>query len=76
VEVGPGAADVLSLLSTAVRLWTEGHDIAWERIGQAPLSRRVPVPGYAYQRRSLAIDPPAPAVSPAGDRVDLMAGSA
>ena len=76
VEAGPAGADITSLLTAAARLWTEGHDIAWERIGQAPLSRRVPMPGYAYQRTRLPIDPPTPAASWAGDPVDLVAGPA
>ena len=76
VEAGPAGADITSLLTAAARLWTEGHDIAWEQIGQAPLSRRVPMPGYPYQRTRLPIDPPTPAASWAGDPVDLVAGPA
>jgi acyl transferase domain-containing protein len=76
VEVGPAGADVTSLLTTAARLWTEGHDIAWERLGQAPLSRRVPLPGYAYQRTRLTIDAPAGTTSWAGDTLDMVAGPA
>ncbi|TMM39801.1 MAG: type I polyketide synthase [Actinobacteria bacterium] len=45
--------DTRSFLSAAAQLWTEGHPIAWERIGQAPPRQRVPVPGYAYQRTRL-----------------------
>ena len=44
VEVRP--ASTAALLTTAARLWTEGHDIGWEALGQRPLRRRVPIPGH------------------------------
>jgi len=39
-------AGTVALLTTAARLWTEGHPIAWEELGQEPPLRRVDVPGY------------------------------
>jgi phthiocerol/phenolphthiocerol synthesis type-I polyketide synthase E len=58
---GDDAADMVSLLSAAARLWTEGHDIAWEQVGQPPLRHRTPLPGYPYQRERFWIEPPAAA---------------
>ena len=46
VTAGPGPElTVTALLATAARLWIEGHDIAWEALGQAPVRHRVPLPG-------------------------------
>jgi acyl transferase domain-containing protein/acyl carrier protein len=56
---GDDAADTVSLLTAAAHLWTEGHDIAWERVGQSPLRHRLHMPGYPYQRKRFWIDPPA-----------------
>jgi surfactin synthase thioesterase subunit len=39
---------VTSLLTTAARLWTDGHPIAWESLGQPPLRHRVPMPAPAF----------------------------
>ncbi|MFB9924377.1 SDR family NAD(P)-dependent oxidoreductase [Amycolatopsis halotolerans] len=58
VLIGPGAASVrvLPVLSdnglndALARLWVHGQDIDWR--SRAPrTSRRIPVPGYPYQRR-------------------------
>ncbi len=56
-----GSADAVSMLTAAARLWTAGTDLSWEALGQAPLRRRVPLPGYAYQRERYWVDAPAPA---------------
>ena len=75
---GDDAADTVSLLSAAAHLWTEGHDIEWEQVGQSPLRHRVPLPGYPYQRKRFWIEPP-PATrdGAAGpDRMSATAGSA
>lgn len=56
---GGDAADTVSLLNAAACLWTEGHDIVWERVGQPPLRQRIPLPGYPYQRDRFWIEPPA-----------------
>jgi surfactin synthase thioesterase subunit len=37
-------ASTEALLDAAARLWTEGHDITWETIGQPPPRHRVPMP--------------------------------
>jgi acyl transferase domain-containing protein/surfactin synthase thioesterase subunit len=44
VPVAP--AGTRALLETAARLWTAGHDIAWEVVGQEPLRHRVALPPY------------------------------
>ena len=71
---GDDAADTVSLLSAAAHLWTEGHDIVWEQVGQPPLRHRIPLPGYPYQRERFWIDPPAAARD--GAAATLGAGSA
>lgn len=58
-RAGAGADDVASVLTAAAHLWTAGHGLEWERLGQEPLRHRVPVPGYPYQRKRYWIDPPA-----------------
>lgn len=67
---GDAAADTVSLLSAAACVWTEGHDIAWERVGQPPLRRRIPLPGYPYQRERFWIEPPAVAARQAAAAAD------
>jgi surfactin synthase thioesterase subunit len=57
----PTGGDVVSLLTAAARLWTEGHEIGWEQLGQPPLRRRVPLPAYPYQ--DAPIEGPACAVA-------------
>jgi acyl transferase domain-containing protein/NADP-dependent 3-hydroxy acid dehydrogenase YdfG/acyl carrier protein len=61
---GGDDTDLVSLLTAATHLWTAGHDIGWETLGQPPLRHRIPVPGYPYQRERYWIDPPAPASQP------------
>ncbi len=39
-------AGTVALLTTAAQLWTEGHGIAWEQLGQEPLRHRVALPTY------------------------------
>ena len=75
---GDDAADTVSLLNAAACLWTEGHDIAWERAGQPPLRQRIPLPGYPYQRERFWIEPPAvtggSAARPGGEDMPAPAG--
>ena len=63
VEVGADGTEA-ALLDGAAQLWTEGHDVDWELLGQPPLRRRVPLPN---------VHPPVPAApatgSGAGHRV-------
>jgi surfactin synthase thioesterase subunit len=53
LEPGPGGppADV-AVLATFARLWTHGHDIRWDALGQPVLRRRVALPAYPYGRES------------------------
>jgi acyl transferase domain-containing protein len=48
----PGAErdDYRDALSAAAALWVEGHDLDWPAVRQHEPVRRLPVPGYQYQR--------------------------
>jgi acyl transferase domain-containing protein/acyl carrier protein len=63
-RAGEDRADLESMLNAAAHLWVAGHDVAWERLGQAPLRHRSPVPGYPYQRERHWVDRPAPTARP------------
>ncbi|WP_082159450.1 type I polyketide synthase [Micromonospora sp. HK10] len=56
------------LLDATARVWAEGHDLDWacadEDLGEV---RRVPLPGYPYQRRRHWVDPIAQRVPTAGE---------
>ncbi|MER7169890.1 type I polyketide synthase [Streptomyces mesophilus] len=58
--------DMASVLTAAAHLWTAGGDVSWEAVGQAPLRRRIPLPGYPYQRKRYWVDAPQAAPAPAG----------
>jgi amino acid adenylation domain-containing protein len=47
-----------TLLLAAGKLWTHGAAMDWSAIAVAP-GRRVPLPGYAFERKRYWIDPPA-----------------
>ncbi|MGW4393659.1 SDR family NAD(P)-dependent oxidoreductase [Amycolatopsis nivea] len=64
---GEPAEDVRSALAALGTLWTEGHDVDWAALGDGT-ARRLPMPGYRYQRSRHWIDPPA-AASPSGEAV-------
>ena len=68
---GDGAADIEAMLSAGTYLWTGGHDLDWEMLGQEPLRHRVPVPGYPYQRKRYWIDPPLPRTAAAPVTLDV-----
>jgi acyl transferase domain-containing protein len=51
------------MLEAAGRLWTVGASVDWTALGQHEPRTRLPLPGYAYQRRRYWID--APQVFPA-----------
>ncbi|WP_431873285.1 SDR family NAD(P)-dependent oxidoreductase [Amycolatopsis sacchari] len=53
--------DLRSALTALGTLWTEGHAVDWTAVADAPL-RRVPVPGYQYQRSRHWITPEKPPV--------------
>jgi phthiocerol/phenolphthiocerol synthesis type-I polyketide synthase E len=46
----PGGDDHRSVLAAAAALWTEGHDLNWAAVRQHEQVRRLPLPGYPYQR--------------------------
>lgn len=38
-------------LRAAARVWADGHDLDWQAVRGGEATRRVPLPGYQYQRR-------------------------
>jgi surfactin synthase thioesterase subunit len=52
----------VALLTAAARLWTEGHDLAWEHLGQPSLRHRVPLPGYPHRSTAGSTTGPATVV--------------
>lgn len=63
----PGAgpdADLRSALTALGALWTEGHDIDWSALDDSAPPRRVPVPGYRYQRERHWLSPEADSQEP------------
>lgn len=67
------------LLAVTARAWAEGHDVDWSAEDEDQgAARRVPVPGYPYQRRrhwvepsvqpvAAAVGPPTPTNQPAAE---------
>ena len=49
-EAGNDARDLRALLSAAATVWAEGHTLDWLAVRGGRSTRRVPVPGYQYQR--------------------------
>ncbi|MFE3762123.1 SDR family NAD(P)-dependent oxidoreductase [Streptomyces sp. NPDC059104] len=45
-----GEDDLVTALTALAKLWVEGQDVDWAAVDQDTPLRRVPVPGYAYQR--------------------------
>ncbi|WP_117214018.1 type I polyketide synthase [Allorhizocola rhizosphaerae] len=45
------------LLETAGRLWVAGHEPDWARLHDGERRRRVPLPGYPFQRMRFHVDP-------------------
>lgn len=61
--------DLAAMTATVGRLWTQGVDIDWTAYHRGPPRRRIPLPGYPFERRShwlppLRRDIPAPASPP------------
>ncbi|HSM06623.1 MAG TPA: amino acid adenylation domain-containing protein [Longimicrobiales bacterium] len=70
-------ADDAALLGAVARLWVAGGEVDWARIrGEAPF-RRVPLPGYAFERRPFLIEPGRTAGTPRAPepRLDVAPGS-
>lgn len=57
--------DLAGLLAVVARLWVDGHDVEWPEPDDAGPVRRVPLPGYPYQRRRHWVDAPALTTPPA-----------
>lgn len=53
--------DEVNALTAAARLWASGRDIDWPAVERRTHTRRVPLPGYRYQRTRHWVDAPAPA---------------
>ncbi|MEU9036336.1 type I polyketide synthase [Streptomyces sp. NPDC048352] len=52
-------ADWRSAMDALAVIWTEGHDVAWDVVGQQVPLRRIPLPGYPYQSVRHWVDAPA-----------------
>ncbi len=55
---GDELADLSSTLEACGRLWVEGYDLEWTRVGQGLPRVRVVLPGYPYQRQRHWVDAP------------------
>ncbi len=57
--------DIVNMLNTLGRLWAEGAAVDWQGFDIGEHRRRVPLPGYPFERKRHWIDPP-PGVRPVG----------
>ncbi len=55
---GQEGSDVAALLQALGRLWLAGRQIDWRLLFAGESRRRVPLPGYAFERRRYWIEPP------------------
>jgi phthiocerol/phenolphthiocerol synthesis type-I polyketide synthase E len=53
-----GADDVEYMLTTLGRLWLAGVNVEWSGLYEGERRRRVPLPGYPFERQRYWIDPP------------------
>ncbi len=53
-----GADDVEYMLTTLGRLWLTGVNVEWSGLYHSESRRRVPLPGYPFERQRYWIDPP------------------
>jgi len=56
--------DEVHALTAAARLWASGREVDWPAVERRTHTRRVPLPGYRYQRTRHWVDAPAPAPAP------------
>ncbi len=72
---GDPAGDMRSALTALGVLWTEGHPVDWPALRAGEELRRIPVPGYQYQRSRYWITAePAAAAARAGGPVQEATG--
>ncbi len=57
--------DIVNMLNALGRLWAEGAAIDWQGFDSGERRRRVPLPGYPFERKRHWIDPP-PGTRPVG----------
>ncbi len=57
-SAGDADADIRSALAATARVWAEGIEVSWRDVRDREPLRRVPVPGYAYQRARHWVDAP------------------
>lgn len=54
---GDRDAELGQALRAAGRVWADGHDLDWQAVRGGEVTRRVPLPGYQYQRRRCWAEP-------------------
>ena len=54
---GDADADMSQALHVAAQAWSDGHDVVWSAVRGGEAVRRVPLPGYQYQRRRHWVEP-------------------
>lgn len=69
------APDQLALLSAVAKVWAAGVDIDWSALYAGESRRRVPLPGYAFERQRYWIDPAPPQATRAAPVVGKVAGT-
>lgn len=63
----PDSGDWKSVLGAVAALWAEGHHIDWAKVRQDAPARRVPLPGYQFQRSRYWHEAPETRQSPERD---------
>ncbi|HEU4408796.1 MAG TPA: beta-ketoacyl synthase N-terminal-like domain-containing protein [Polyangiaceae bacterium] len=64
---GGAAAGLRALSAVLGRLWLHGAPVDWARYHEGERRRRVPLPGYPFERQRLWLDPPPPARAPSAE---------
>ncbi len=66
LDGAPGTAEPAALLEAVGRLWTRGVEVSWRDLHAGGRRRRVPLPGYVFDRARYWIErrPPAAGTSP------------
>ena len=65
---GRGATEWKAVLTAAAQLYTRGVDFNWKSVGSGRAFRKLPLPGYPFQRKRFWFDGNLPASMSAGSR--------
>jgi len=49
--------DTRALMNAVARMWVSGGEVSWDRLRGTMEVRRIPLPGYPFQRRPFLIEP-------------------